>query len=419
MTEITTTISIRKILPNPFQPESRVKVSIETARKFAQSIKTHGLLQTPVVRSTDDDHYEMGDGWLRLAGYRQLAKEEGATWEVIPVIIRELSDRQMADLVMEANSCRNDLNPIDRAHFYSTYLNRFNVTQGEMAKYFGRSQGDIANTIRLLDLPEDAQGLIIGRKITETHGIKLLQLKDKGLMSSYACDAVNNGWSVAELDSHVKNHLNVIKPQPKAPAQSRELYPTEPPPGLIPEGVRQAHEVPDAECSKCNLTATDHTLGHKFLVGNVSFKVCIKDYAKVHPEKPVLTTVPPLDTMQPETREAVTEMATKAAEHFGGLKQENSPKVVHPSQQVSFLKLILTETDDGVMAVIVKKDEDGDTITEQYQRTFKGNLDNVILQGGMLALIADAEQWWDKKEQKRQLASGDEVTNRDFKLSGN
>jgi len=118
-------IPINDIQPNPYQPESRLKVAPEVAKKFADSIQEHGLIQMPVVRKVNG-HYEMGDGWLRLAGFRYLFESmpypENEKWSRILVQVRELDDRQMADMVMEANTIRQDLNPIELAKLYKKYL---------------------------------------------------------------------------------------------------------------------------------------------------------------------------------------------------------------------------------------------------------------------------------------------------------
>lgn len=197
-------IPIDKIKPNPYQPEGRLKIDNETAKKFAESIWEHGLIQVPVCRQKDG-HYEMGDGWLRLAGYKWLAKTKPIYAE-IPAVVKELSDRQMADLVMEANTVRKDLNPIDLAQFYKKYLEDFKVTQAELARAHNISQGEVANTVRLLELQPEIQEKIISREITETHGRYLLQLpeKDRSKMSQRI---ISNKLTVASLDTEIKHTL--------------------------------------------------------------------------------------------------------------------------------------------------------------------------------------------------------------------
>jgi len=208
-------VKLEDLHPNPYQPESRHQVDGETARKFGLSIFEHGLLQTPVVRhilgegATSQEqvvngHYEVGDGWLRLAGFKYLADKGNQEFEIMPVMVRELTDQQMADLVMEANTVRQDLAPLDLAKFYKRYLEDFGVTQAELAERHSCSQGEIANTIRLLELPGDIQAKIISREISETHGRQLLRLNTRPeLQAKVLKDAIEGHESVTEIDRRV------------------------------------------------------------------------------------------------------------------------------------------------------------------------------------------------------------------------
>ena len=204
-------LDIQHILPNPYQPEGRLNPPQDVVERIAASIKEHGLLQTPVVRCRADGKYEMGDGWIRLKGYNYLSThchvKDIANWQLLPVIIRNLTDKQMADLVMEANTVRHDLSPIELARFYKKYLEDFAITQAELARIHSVSQGEIANTLRLLDLPEDIQKKVISQEISETHARYLLQVKDPKEMTRLAKSVVENGTTVASLDREIKNKL--------------------------------------------------------------------------------------------------------------------------------------------------------------------------------------------------------------------
>jgi ParB family chromosome partitioning protein len=196
------------IRPNPYQPGSRLNPPADIIERIAASIKEFGLIQTPVVRRHYET-YEMGDGWIRLCGYQWLAKNDlKGDWQDIPVVIRELTDQQMADLVMEANTVRNDLSPIDLAKFYKKYLEDFKVTQVELARAHNVSQGEIANTIRLLDLPDDIQGKIISHEISETHGRSLLQLSaNPKQMQKMADRVIDQKLSVKDLDNEIEREV--------------------------------------------------------------------------------------------------------------------------------------------------------------------------------------------------------------------
>jgi len=211
--EETTIIDIRYInladlLPNPYQPESRLQVDPETATKFALSIQEHGLIQTPVVRVANG-HYEIADGWLRRAGFLLNLQGFGLQeYAKMPCVVRDLTDRQMADMVMETNTVRKDLNPIELAQFYKRYLEDFKVTQVELARRHNCSQGEIANTVRLLDLSEDIQGKIISQEISETHGRQLLRLNyDPELQQEMLTKTVEDGGSVNKLANDIASKI--------------------------------------------------------------------------------------------------------------------------------------------------------------------------------------------------------------------
>jgi ParB-like chromosome segregation protein Spo0J len=126
----------------------------------------------------------------------------------MPFQVKDLSDQQMADLVMEANTIRKDLNPIDLARLYKRYLEDFGITQAELARKHNVSQGEVANTIRLLELPEDIQAKIISQEISETHGRQLLRLShnhehQKGMLAAI----IEKGYSVNYLSDQIANKI--------------------------------------------------------------------------------------------------------------------------------------------------------------------------------------------------------------------
>ncbi|MDD4986594.1 MAG: ParB/RepB/Spo0J family partition protein, partial [Dehalococcoidales bacterium] len=176
-------ISIELFDPNPYQPETRIQVNDQVAEQYGKSILQHGLLQTPLARVSpgckerkEPYRYEMGDGWLRLTGYRWLVKNGHPDFKTIPCELRDLSDEQMAHLVFEANGVRRDLNPIETATYFQKYLTDFKVTEAKLAEIHGLSQGEVANTIRLLQLPQDIQYLVGQGTLSQTHARHLLRL---------------------------------------------------------------------------------------------------------------------------------------------------------------------------------------------------------------------------------------------------
>ena len=205
-------VPLEKIHANPYQPESRLNVPEEVAERFGKSILEHGLMQTPVARfvmkdGDITDEYEMGDGWLRLSGFKWLVLNGHPEFNEMPLDVRELTDQQMADMILEANTVRKDMTPIDEAKLYKMYLEDFGVTQAELAKSHNLTQGALANKLRLLELPADIQEKVISQEITETHGRALLQLEDHKQIEKMAQKVIVQNLSVANLDREIKATL--------------------------------------------------------------------------------------------------------------------------------------------------------------------------------------------------------------------
>ena len=205
--DVVTMISPLDLLPNPYQPQSRAITTPEEAKKGWHSLERSGLIHFPVVRKAKSDgKYEVGDGWQRrnwyLYGYHEQKDDKYAR---MPCVVKDLDDRQMADLIPEANGERKDLNPLEWAEFYKKYLEEFKITQEELGKRLDISQSEIANTIRLLELPESIKQSIISQEITESAGRALLALNDNPKkQETFLKDSLANGWSVNELANRIQ-----------------------------------------------------------------------------------------------------------------------------------------------------------------------------------------------------------------------
>ena len=223
------TFDVAAIKPNPYQPQSRLEVAGEVIERFARSIEEHGLLQLPVVRMIDQgQNVQMADGWMRLLGHCWLVNHGLKQYREITCQVREITDRQMADMILEANAVRQDLTAIDKAQFYKRYLGDFKVTQAELARAHNISQGELSNTLRLLELDPVIQHRIISQEITPTHARYLVQLRDPLQQSLLAQEIVSKGLSVAALDERIKDLTGKEKktvPAPKTPAVSESESP--------------------------------------------------------------------------------------------------------------------------------------------------------------------------------------------------
>jgi len=143
--ETVTNLPVNAIRPNPFQPRQQFKP--EELEALAESIKLHGLLQPILVRPKDGE-YEL------VAGERRWRAAQLAGLTEIPAIIRHCSDDELLALALIENLQREDLNPLDEAQAYKVLMEKFGLTQEAIAERVGKSRAAVANTLRLLNLPE-------------------------------------------------------------------------------------------------------------------------------------------------------------------------------------------------------------------------------------------------------------------------
>ena len=201
-------VAITKFDPNPYQPRTRVEVSPETAEFYGKSILEHGLLQTPLARQAPfgkkGEHFQMGDGWLRLQGFKWLVEHGHTEYQEIPVEVKDIKDEAMAQLVFEANGVRKQLSPIETAQYFKKYMEDFKVTEAELAKKHSISQGEVANTMRLLQLPTEIQYLVGSGAVPQTHARHLLRLNvQPETQKKMVQEVVKGGVSVNELSRNI------------------------------------------------------------------------------------------------------------------------------------------------------------------------------------------------------------------------
>lgn len=207
MSEITK-VAITKFDPNPYQPETRVQVKPEVAEYYGKSILAHGLLQMPLARQAPfgkkGEHYQMGDGWLRLQGFKWLVEHGHTEFQEITVEVREITDEAMAQLVFEANGVRKDLDPIETAQYFKKYMAEFKCTEAQLAEKHSISQGEVANTMRLLQLPTEIQYLVGSGAVPQTHARHLLRLNvQPETQKKMVQEVVKGGVSVNELSRNI------------------------------------------------------------------------------------------------------------------------------------------------------------------------------------------------------------------------
>jgi len=189
-------ISINKIKSDEEQP--RKLFDSEKIAELAESIKTHGIIQPLILRRYMEDQY------IIVAGERRWRAAKMAGLKEVPVVIMELTDRDILEVSLIENIQRQDLNPIEEAIAYRKLLNDFNITQEELSKRIGKSRVAIANTIRLTNLDDRVQQYIIESIITEGHGRTLLAISDKQKQYELAQQVIDEKLSVRELERLIK-----------------------------------------------------------------------------------------------------------------------------------------------------------------------------------------------------------------------
>ncbi len=188
-------IPIDQLSPNPFQP--RRSFSDEGIQQLAESIRLHGILQPVVVRPA-------GTGYQLIAGERRWRAAQIAGLPKIPAIVRELDDSGMVQFALIENLQREDLSPIEEALAYRRLMDEFDMTQEQLSKSVGRSRPVIANTVRLLNLPEEIQNLVEQRKLSEGHARCLLAISDEALQLKIANKIIAQGLNVRQVEELVK-----------------------------------------------------------------------------------------------------------------------------------------------------------------------------------------------------------------------
>ncbi len=162
-------IPLNLIKPNPDQPRTNFKS--EDLEELAQSIEKDGLLQPILVR-------EMGDGYQIIAGERRWQACKTIGLVKVPVRIKQADDDRVLELALIENLQRSDLNPIEEAYGYKRMMERGKKTQAEVATIVSKGRSTVANALRLLDLPEDAQQLLFEEKITAGHARAILSINN-------------------------------------------------------------------------------------------------------------------------------------------------------------------------------------------------------------------------------------------------
>ena len=207
-TEKENTISTLKIsLVDPKSDQPRKYFDKEALEELCNSIKENGLLQPILVREYGDaGRYQI------IAGERRFRACKLAGLTQIPAIVLDRDDRAAAQIALIENIQREDLNPLEEALAYKSLKEEYDMTQEELSERIGKSRSAIANSMRLLDLPEEILTMVAARELSAGHARTLLGVKDTEDMILLAQFAAEHDLSVRQLEEEVKKINKKKKP---------------------------------------------------------------------------------------------------------------------------------------------------------------------------------------------------------------
>lgn len=189
-------LPINEIVPNKDQP--RKTFDQGALQELADSISQHGVLQPLLVRPLPEGGYQL------VAGERRWRASKMAGLKEVPVVIKELSDVETMEIAIIENLQREDLNPIEEAEGLQALIDRCGFTQEDVAVSVGKSRSAIANSLRLLKLPQEVRDMTRNGEITAGHARALLAFDNEAMIYEAAQNIIKNNLSVREVERLVK-----------------------------------------------------------------------------------------------------------------------------------------------------------------------------------------------------------------------
>jgi len=207
-------VSINDLRPNPYQP--RKTFDADAIEELKISILEYGIVQPLIVRKSIK-------GYEIVAGERRFRAAKEAGLKVVPAIVKELDDEKMMEIALLENLQREDLSIIEEALAYKNLIEQLNLTQEELSKKLGKSRSHIANTIRLLSLPEEVTHLINSNELSMGHARALLGLKNKDNTISVANKIVTEKLNVRQVEQLITK-LNEAKPSKQQKQKEKDPF---------------------------------------------------------------------------------------------------------------------------------------------------------------------------------------------------
>ena len=197
-------LAVDHLQPGKYQP--RTRMDQDALKELAESIKTQGVIQPILVRPVADGKYEI------IAGERRWRAARMAGLQAVPVVIRNIPDNQALAVALIENIQRSDLNALEEARAYALLLEQFSYTQQQLADSIGKSRSHIANTLRLMNLPEAVRAEIEQGRLTAGHARALVATDSP---AELAAKIIKLGLSVREAENLAREAASPRKPRAK------------------------------------------------------------------------------------------------------------------------------------------------------------------------------------------------------------
>lgn len=254
-------LAVEDIHPNPDQP--RKHFDEEALRSLAESIRERGVLQPIIVRPNATGGYQL------VAGERRWRAAQLAGEPTIPSLLdANVEGAGSLELALIENVVRDDLTPIEEARTIAVLLHDLNVTATELATRLGRSRTDLAHTVRLLDLPDEAIELIDSGALTKGHGKALLTEPDHHRRRMLAERAAQDGWSIRALEAEIARPT-IPRPKPPRPHPDHEAAAAR-----LEEAL--------AKATGCDARARPHRLGYQVILDQAAGERLIRFLDQPH-----------------------------------------------------------------------------------------------------------------------------------------
>ncbi len=208
-------LDVGAISPNPDQP--RTHFDQNEIAGLAESIRSVGLIQPIIVRKSSD-------GYVVVAGERRLRAVKHIGKHSIKAIVIEAGEVENLTMALIENIQRESLDPIEEAKAYRVLINRFKLKQQDIAKSVGKDRATIANSLRLLNLPDDIQEGLSQGKISSGHAKVLLSIEDESRLRGLYFESIEKGLSVRALEQMIGEKAGASKKFPAKKERKKEAH---------------------------------------------------------------------------------------------------------------------------------------------------------------------------------------------------